>query len=161
MEKLRLNFSERPAAVLCAQIFVDVCGEIWHALALWLECGTDIYKTHFVATSVTRFGKILPLLQKNKSLANFCWQFIFWPNIEPALVHFITIGRFYFLQMAKYLTNNLAILSHWLLVKWLVFVLEPLVESQSQNNNRQNLFPSEWLFRSSKFDVIFSLLVSL
>ena len=67
----------------------------------------------FVRTSVTRFGKILPLWLNLKDVGHFFRFFAFAESFSLFWPIFLFLGKFSLLQMAKYWTNNLTIWSHW------------------------------------------------
>ena len=75
------------------------------------------FSEYWFTTSVTRFGKISPLWQKNTSLWQiFYFSFLIWQNAESTLQICDIIGLVFIVANGQIFKNKLTIWSHCLLL---------------------------------------------
>ena len=84
------------------------------------EVRMKVKQSHYVESSVTRFGEISPLWQTFTSIwQNFDSFFLIWQNAESTLAICDIFGLIFIVANGQILKNKLAIWSHWLKASFL------------------------------------------
>ena len=84
------------------------------------EVRMKVKQSHYVESSVTRFGEISPLWQTFTSIwQNFDSFFLIWQNAEPTLAICDIFGLIFIVANGQVLKKNLTIWSHWLKASFL------------------------------------------
>ena len=69
--------------------------------------------THYLTSSVARFGQISPLWWNLTCLVIFKVNIVLSTILNQLWQYIMLLGKFSLLQIAKYCTNNITIWSHW------------------------------------------------